>query len=140
MASICGRSRGLCSEIVQSTLPISYFCAQQRRDALQQNFRVDARIFVRRVGEVLPDVAQGRRAQQGVAYGMDRRIAVGVCDAPFRVGYFHPAEDRTQPLAEGVHVESVTYSEIRFHAAKVTIFRVEAIRPGRRKLPGRIAL
>lgn len=49
---------------------ISYFIslfAQQRRDATQQDFRVDTPVIRRCVGKMLSDVAQGRGPQQRVA-------------------------------------------------------------------------
>lgn len=87
--------------------------AEHRRYAAQQNLRVDARIVVRRIGKVQPDVAQRRRTQQRIAQGVYHHIAVRVGDAPLRVGNPYAAQHQRQPFTEDMHVVSVSDSEIR---------------------------
>ena len=98
--------------IVQSTLPISYpfRAASPPRGAAE--FRVDARIVGRRVGKVLPDVAQRGRSQQCVAYGVDRHVAVRVGHETFRVRNLHPSQHQPQSAGQRMDIVSVSDSVI----------------------------
>ena len=102
------------------------FFTQQRRNPSEQYFRVDAPEVVRRVGEVYPDVAQRCGAQQCVAYGVYRHVAVRMRHESFRVRNFDPAQHQGQPVGQRVYVVSVSYSEIHsfpyFILSKLRIF------------------
>ena len=86
--------------------------AQQRSNPAEQNFRIYSREVVRRVGEVQPDVAQRRGAQQRVAYGVYRHVAVRMRDASFRMGNLDSAQYQPQAVRQRMHVVSVSYPEI----------------------------
>ena len=97
--------------------------AEQGDHPLQQDLRVDALEIVRRVGEVEPDITQRRGTQQGVAYGMYRHVAVRVGDTSFLMGNLDAPQYQLQPLPEGMHVVSVSDSEI--HCEIVSFFSVK---------------
>ena len=104
---------------------ISFF-AQQRRNPSEQYFRVDALEVIRRVGEVHPDVAQRCGAQQCVAYGVYRHVAVRMRHESFRVRNFDPAQHQGQPVGQRVYVVSVSYPEIRHRVPYFPVKIVEA--------------
>ena len=95
--------------IVQSTLPISY--PFSRSIAATRRSRIFESIG-RRVGKVLPDVAQRGRSQQCVAYGVDRHVAVRVGHETFRVRNLHPSQHQPQSAGQRMDIVSVSDSVI----------------------------
>ena len=88
---------------------------------MQQQFRVDTLVVVRRVGEMQPDVAQRGGAQQCVAEGVDHHVAVRVGDAPLVVFDPDAAQHEGQPFGQCVYVVSVSDSEKHGHQSSKSL-------------------
>ena len=73
-----------------------------------------------------PDVAQRRGAQQRVAYGVYRHVAVRMRDASFRMGNLDSAQYQPQAVRQRMHVVSVSYPEI---GHMLSVFCVKIIEP-----------
>ena len=64
------------------------------------------------VGEQVADIPQRQAAQQGVAEGVDGHITVGMCHKAGGRRDLHAAQPHGQAIGQGVHVVTVTYSDI----------------------------
>ena len=94
---------------------ISHFVAlalDECHNPAQQDKRVDTLELLGGVGKVLADVAKSQCAKQCIADGVHQHIAIGVGNTTLCVGYLHPTEHQSQPFAKGVHIVTVSYSEI----------------------------
>ena len=60
---------------------------------------------------MLTDVAESQGPEHGVAESVDGHVPVRVGDTALGVRDPHPAQPQLQPLAEGMHVVAVAYSE-----------------------------
>ena len=57
------------------------------------------------------DVAERRRAEQGVRDGVQQYIGIRMAEQPERMRDFHPADDELAPFDEAVHI--VTHAKTR---------------------------
>ena len=81
----------------------------------QQLPAVDALETLIGIREMLADVAQRGRAEQGIADRVQQHIGVGMAKQTAIVGNIDTADDQPAPLGEGMHVETVAYTNV--HAA-----------------------
>src|SRR5690606_31432417 len=65
--------------------------------------------------EMPADVAQGQRAQDRIAQGMDDHVAVGVRQHAALVGDPHAAQHRVIAVAEGMHVIALSDPDVLAH-------------------------
>ena len=71
---------------------------------------------------MLSYVSQGQCSQQCVAKGMDCNISVRMRNASYRAFYLYASEPQVKSLGKGVHVISVTYSELHNSVLKENNF------------------
>jgi hypothetical protein len=83
---------------------------QQGHHVAQQLPGIDALIARIRRRKVLTDVAQGSGTQQGIAYGMQQHIGIGMPIQTFSIRHVHPAYDARAPYHQGMHIKTVSYT------------------------------
>ena len=88
------------------TLPAHHF-----HHARKEDLGVYAFEFVGSVGKMVSDVAQGERAEDGVAERVDGDIAVGVRHEARRAVDAHAAQPHREAFLQTVYVVSLTYPE-----------------------------
>ncbi len=71
------------------------------------------------IGEVFADIAQRRRAEQGITQGMQQHVAVGMGDQAEAVGNPHTAEGDKLAPTETVHVVAVANTHKKQRPEKV---------------------
>ena len=79
---------------------------EHRDDLFEQRDRVGAAPALVGVGEVVPDVAETRSAQQGVDHRVGQHVGVRVAVEPALERDLDPSEDQPAPLGEAVRVVS----------------------------------
>ena len=76
----------------------------------QQEAAVRALVAHVAVWEVPPNVAQGRRTQQGIHQGVEDHIRIGVAEKPLFIGDRHTAQHQRPPLHQAVDVVALADS------------------------------
>lgn len=76
------------------------------------------------VGKVLPDVAQRRCPQEGVANGMGERVAIGMSDRSQLEGNRDSAQYQLPPGSQAMHIVADSHSEGTYAGWRRGLFHV----------------
>ena len=85
-------------------------CRDQRHGLPKQNLRIDVLVFARRIGEMIPDVAHIRRAQQRIAQRMDQHVGIRMAQQAQRMLNLDTSEPQLASLDQTMHVVAESHS------------------------------
>jgi hypothetical protein len=82
--------------------------------ALQQYLAVNILIRSIRIGKMHADIAQGKRAQQGIADGVQQHVCIAVTERPFMMGNLYAPQPEIPAFRKLVKIYSET-DPVRHH-------------------------
>ena len=87
-------------------------CGDDLRHPAGQHEAVRPGVLLRRIGEVLADVAQRCRAQHGIHHRMGQHIGVRVAQQALLIGHLHAAKDELAALHQTMDVVTMTNAHL----------------------------
>jgi hypothetical protein len=85
----------------------------QRQSALKKLLASDAFPFSSRIREVHSDVPEGKRAQNGISYGMEQNVSVGMSYQPKLTWNLHATQDQWTARLDPVRVPALADAKTR---------------------------
>lgn len=78
----------------------------QAHHFLQEHFTISTFPACIGIGEVLPDITQSNRAEQGITQGMEQYISVRMAKGTYRMGDQHTTKPELAALYQAVYIEA----------------------------------